>query len=42
MNFSYVSYRDCLGPFDYKKCAPTQMNKPKQNMIEEIANYTMY
>lgn len=40
--YSYVSYRDCLGPFDYEKCAEARLDKKKRKMIEEITNYTMY
>lgn len=42
VNYVTVEHKDYLAPFNYDKCPPSKIEKNVRELIEEIANITMY
>lgn len=42
VNYAVVKYQDYMAPFDYKVCPKSHLDKPVQDLFEEIANVSMY
>ena len=42
MNYVTVEHKDYLAPFNYDKCPKSKVEKNVKELLEEIANITMY
>ena len=37
-----VSHQDYLAPFDFEKCPKSKLGRNERQLLEEVANVTMY
>ena len=42
MNYVTVEHKDYLAPFNYDKCPKSKVEKNVKELLEEIANITLY
>ena len=42
VNYVSVAHQDYLAPFDFDKCPRSTLEKNERQLLEEVANITMY
>jgi predicted DNA-binding WGR domain protein len=42
VNYVPFAHQDYLAPFDFEKCPKSSLEKNKRQLLEEVANITMY